>query len=228
MSGRYHDEDPAVFPAASSQQPAIDQTRGRWIFDSSGEPVYLFDPRPEDVRLDVIAHALASINRYGGHAKRPYNVAEHSIHVAASVPPRLALRALLHDGHEAYIGDFVSPLKQEMSLNPHCVQPSIKVLAKAWDLAIYVRLGLPLEFDLSEEDQQIIHAADLAVGAAEMHAFGWPCTSPGRESAIAPVRIKFMGFDEAKTLWLRWFHYYSGNEAEYAKTLHSFVPEGGC
>lgn len=66
--------------------------------------------------ISEIAHALAQINRFTGHCKRPYSVAEHSVLVStiaagegASLDAQLA--ALLHDAHEAYTGDVSSPAK---------------------------------------------------------------------------------------------------------------------
>jgi hypothetical protein len=66
--------------------------------------------------IEEIAHALALINRFTGHAKRPYSVAEHSLLVATiaaseGATPVQQLAALLHDAHEAYVGDLASPAK---------------------------------------------------------------------------------------------------------------------
>ena len=77
----------------------------------------LFDVDPEaNWLIREIAHSLAQINRFTGHASRPYSVAEHSLLVAdlalgeqASASVQLA--ALLHDAHEAYTGDVSSPVK---------------------------------------------------------------------------------------------------------------------
>lgn len=81
---------------------------------------HLFDLqycREDKVVIDDIAHALAQINRFTGHCRRPYSVAEHSLLVleiierlfTVDVHGRLA--ALLHDAHEAYVGDVASPTK---------------------------------------------------------------------------------------------------------------------
>jgi len=69
------------------------------------------------ISIDTIAHALAQINRFTGHAKRPYSVAEHSLLCAdiaerLQLSPFVRLAALMHDAHEAYVGDVSSPAKQ--------------------------------------------------------------------------------------------------------------------
>lgn len=66
--------------------------------------------------IGEIAHALAQINRYTGHAARPYSVAEHSLLVCDIVRVRggdchAQLAALLHDAHEAFCGDAATPIK---------------------------------------------------------------------------------------------------------------------
>lgn len=75
----------------------------------------LADPRPEHVSIDDIAHALARINRYNGHARVAFSVARHSILCAdivkgwgGSVAEQL--EALLHDAAEAYYGDTTWPM----------------------------------------------------------------------------------------------------------------------
>lgn len=66
--------------------------------------------------IEVIAHSLAQINRYTGHASRPYSVAEHSLLVADIVAhmglDHHAQRAgLMHDAHECLCGDAATPVK---------------------------------------------------------------------------------------------------------------------
>lgn len=71
----------------------------------------LLRPDPGQIQLDDIAHGLSSICRFSGQTNPFYSVAQHSLMVARLVPPRLRLRALLHDASEAYIQDIPSPLK---------------------------------------------------------------------------------------------------------------------
>jgi hypothetical protein len=78
----------------------------------SGIHMFPFDPRPEMVRLEDIAHSLAYQCRFQGHVKKFYSVAEHCIHVSLKVPRQFAAVALMHDAAEAYLTDLPRPLKQ--------------------------------------------------------------------------------------------------------------------
>lgn len=76
-------------------------------------------PKPEDVCLADIARALSMTCRFGGHVTRYFSVAEHAMNVANHVwqvtqNNELALAALHHDSHEAYIGDLPTPLKRDI------------------------------------------------------------------------------------------------------------------
>jgi len=83
--------------------PEIQTVSGLWFsFDK---------PTTAMVSLHDVAHSLSCLNRYNGHAKRPYNVAQHSVLCSRRAPDELKLEALLHDAHEAYVGDMSSPLK---------------------------------------------------------------------------------------------------------------------
>jgi hypothetical protein len=82
-----------------------------WITTYSGKRIHPLDPRPEDIGVMDIAHALSMKCRFNGHTKKFYSVAEHCVHVASKAKPEDALRALLHDAHEAYLVDLPSPLR---------------------------------------------------------------------------------------------------------------------
>lgn len=88
-------------------KPACMQTYTGISFD-------LFLPSRNQVDIIDIAHGLSRICRFGGHTVNFYSVAEHSIHVAAIASTRLEAKvALMHDAHEAYLGDTITPLKTD-------------------------------------------------------------------------------------------------------------------
>ncbi len=88
---------------------------GDWMQVHSGRAYWPLSPKAEDVDIHDIAHALSMMCRYGGHTSFFYSVAEHSVLVSTQVPPEVAMQALLHDATEAYCGDVVRPLKQNLT-----------------------------------------------------------------------------------------------------------------
>ena len=81
-----------------------------WILTHSGK-VYDYLKPDENIDIEDIASALSRICRFTGHSRSFYSVATHSVLVSYLVPPSLAFEALMHDAHEAYIGDVNAPLK---------------------------------------------------------------------------------------------------------------------
>lgn len=66
--------------------------------------------QPQDFWAPMIAEALSKINRFTGQTRLPWSVASHSLLVEALCPTYpLKGWALLHDAHEAFIGDITSP-----------------------------------------------------------------------------------------------------------------------
>lgn len=93
-----------------------------WMVTADGHEVSLQYPQHDRFDIGHIAHALAQLNRFTGHAVRPYSVAEHSLlvcdiaerHFGLDVHGQLA--ALLHDAHEAYTCDLSTPAKAEVGV----------------------------------------------------------------------------------------------------------------
>lgn len=72
------------------------------------------------ITAPAIAHSLAQLNRFNGHALRPYSVAEHSLLVVEIIerecqPLQVSVHALfaalMHDAHESISSDLHSPGK---------------------------------------------------------------------------------------------------------------------
>jgi hypothetical protein len=94
-------------------EPDKDPRGDGWFVTRAGIRFYPLQPREEDILIQDISFALANICRFGGHV-RFMSVAEHCCNVSDACPPAYKLLGLLHDAEEAYIGDCVRPLKQQM------------------------------------------------------------------------------------------------------------------
>lgn len=68
------------------------------------------DPDGSEYTIRDIAHALANISRFNGHASRFYSVAQHSVLASLYVAPGFEYEALMHDAPEFVVGDVTSPL----------------------------------------------------------------------------------------------------------------------
>lgn len=77
------------------------------------------DPRPEDILIEDIAHALSLMSRANGHFPAFHSVAQHCIECCQEALERgfgnrVALACLLHDASEAYLADITRPVKQHL------------------------------------------------------------------------------------------------------------------
>lgn len=82
------------------------------ITTRSGAGLNLAEPDPASITVQDVAAALSKICRFQAQTSTFYSVAQHAIEVSDRVPAELALAALHHDSHEAFIGDIPTPLKQ--------------------------------------------------------------------------------------------------------------------
>lgn len=93
-----------------------------WIMSQSGADIAVSEDTGVCVpvpRIHDIAHSLSQLNRFNGHAKFPYSVAQHSLNCARlakrlKAGPVVELCCLLHDAHEAVTGDVATPLKWQV------------------------------------------------------------------------------------------------------------------
>jgi len=134
------------------------ERKGDWFQTYSGLKFWPLDPRPEEVFIKDIAHALSMTCRFNGHVEKFYSVADHSVHVHriyinrlyAQAPdtdskqvmsvfdflrsPRAQLCALLHDAAEAYMGDVIRPIKRSL--------PVLKEMEEQIQAAVLQKFGL--------------------------------------------------------------------------------------
>lgn len=108
--------------------------KDNWFSTFTGKKFHPFDPHPEEICLEDIAHHLALQCRYNGACRAFYSVAQHSILVANLVAPEHKQWGLLHDAAEAYIGDMVRPLKLGLPIYKEVERKIEAVIAEVFGL----------------------------------------------------------------------------------------------
>lgn len=166
--------------------------KGDWMQTASGKMFWPLDPRPNEVHIEDIAHALGNMCRYGGMCDYHYSVAQHSVYVSYEVPPEHALVGLLHDATEAYCVDVPRPIKRYLA-GYNAIE------TRLWE-CVAERFGLPREMP------ECIHLADNAVLLAEkaqiMRPSPAPWSVPGEP---ARIRISQWSPGQARDAFLRRF-----------------------
>lgn len=157
--------------------------------------------------ISEIAHALAQINRFTGHCKRPYSVAEHSVLVSsiaagegASISAQLA--ALLHDAHEAYTGDVSSPAKW-------AIGTSWEVFEHSQASAVHNALGVRAAMCANRYHIRRWDLIALATERRDLTAYDlakhqpWPILDkPGQE--VQPIGLNLMAEARRDMRWTDW------------------------
>ncbi len=176
-----------------------------WCPTVSGRGWNLLQPTPLDVHWPDIAESLAKQARFNGHTPGYfYSVAQHSILVADQLPLDYQLIGLLHDAHEAYIGDITSPVKT--ALTALASGWAIQRLADLADEAIFEAAGLIWPIDT--EAFEALKEADLRMLATERRDLVGPTDHPwsGPPAAPYPFRIKPWPWAEAMQRWTERLH----------------------
>ena len=135
------------------------------------EPVHVFIKNavidvtrltPDQVDILYIARTLSRINRFGGHTRYPYSVAQHAVLVSYLAPKKWAYEGLHHDDTEAFIGDVINPIKSQ----------------HVRDIEAMVRVGLRVPLRLLPFEPSEVKAADLAALYIEQEILQGRATMP--------------------------------------------------
>ena len=129
----------------------------RYLSTYTGKKFFPFDPRPEQICIEDIAHGLSMLCRFSGQCPYFYSVAEHSIYLVHFLPDNLQLEGLLHDASEAYLADLPRPVKAGL--------PEYKAIEARVERVIAEKFGLP--FPMAPE----VKAADQALLKHEVFSF---------------------------------------------------------
>lgn len=130
-----------------------------FIITHGGTKFWPLDPRPADIHIEDIAHALSNICRWGGHTAWHFSVAQHCCLVVSCLKkytrnPIILIQGLLHDSAESYLGDVVRPLK---AVNEEYRKQEEKLLQ-----VIFTRFNIP-EYNEKEILHPLIHDADYRI-----------------------------------------------------------------
>lgn len=103
----------------------------------SGEVMNFYHPETYNYTEEEIAKLLVKVKRFNGVG---LSAASHSVYVADVLwyltnNPHIALRGLIHDAHEAYVGDLSSPIKDVVGVEWEKLEGAIQT-------AIERKLGL--------------------------------------------------------------------------------------
>lgn len=116
----------------------------------SGLYMNVFDPKPEMICIEDIAHALAHQCRFAGHMKRFYSVAQHSVMCADHFDNKYRLQALMHDASEAYLLDFPKPIKENIKGYKEMEDRMMELIAKKFEF------NYPLDTEVKEIDRYML------------------------------------------------------------------------
>lgn len=147
----------------------------------TGKYVNVFNPTPEMICIEDIAHSLSNQCRFAGHLKQFYSVADHSINCAMQVAEEHKLAALLHDASEAYLIDIPSPIKKRLT-NYHEIEDNLMRL-------IANKFGFTYPFDpvIKEIDEYMLRTE-------------WDCLMLGNEG---PKFLKPLINTDAEFVFIR-------------------------
>lgn len=186
-----------------------------WIQTLNGGKLDLVDPDPRDIDFGTIATVLSRVPRFGGHTRGRcvYSVAQHCVEGANAIVRDTdrrdwALAFLLHDAHEAFVGDMPTPVANALAtvIHPHgvLVREAIAALKYRIDVVIYGAAGVPLPLP------DIVKEYDLRMLRAERDACLAP--SPQPWDAVVEAAVPAQGCDlhpwaakVAEVVWMGMF-----------------------
>jgi 5'-deoxynucleotidase YfbR-like HD superfamily hydrolase len=178
---------------------------------ASGNLLDIKNLKPEDISIHDIATALSNTCMAGGHVKKYYSNAQHSVFVSYFVTQmetfnkeeaiKEQLRGLLHDAAEAYTMDIRTPMKRMPEIQPML------------DLEAKIQSVIAERFGLEYLESPAVHQADKYVRAQEMRDFMPKPTYPLSDTDIRvtqkpfPFNIKALDHKSAKEQFLKRFRF---------------------
>lgn len=178
---------------ASATENDVGASRGDWIQTATGKQFWPIDPRPHEVCIEDIAHALSMLCRFGGHCRRFYSVAEHSVLLARAATAGNKLWALMHDASEAYLVDVPRPLKPFLTGYREAEDKIMRAVA----VKFHLRLDMPEE----------VKRLDVAILMDEMlQNMAAPPARWSTDTQPIGIKLQFWSPERAREEFLLTFH----------------------
>lgn len=151
----------------------------------SGNEICLENPNANSIELVDIAWGLAGERRFGNQSPVFVSVAQHSVLVGAiaahlfeldAASDRVAayfsgwLAGLLHDAHEAYIGDMTRPFKHAVESLSTQAGHTLRRISGRLDAAIFAKFGMDMDIMAAPLLKQ---ADDMALCLEAEHWCHW-------------------------------------------------------
>ena len=178
------------------RHPGSDRV-GDWIQTYTGIQFWPLDPRPEEIDIRDIAHALSNQCRFAGHCERFYSVAEHSVRVSWLCPVKDGLWGLLHDAAEAYLVDLPRPIKRWSQMGTLYSEIEDKLM-----LAIAYKFGLNHPVPVSVKRADIVMLVTEKRDLMKMPPKEWEDTETPHWSRVIP-----WGPEKAELCFVERFNY---------------------
>lgn len=190
-------------------EDAMSERKGHYMRTFTGRTYWPLDPRPEDVCIEDIAHALAHQARFNGMTQKYYSVAEHSVLCSLqNTNANICFELLMHDAAEAYTGDLIRPMKMIPEIR--AIWTPIEEMNEA---VLAARFGLAFPHDANLK--AIIKKVDMEVCQAELEQLmhgSEPNSAALMEGEFTAAKItpNCMLPLEAKKWFLERFHLLNG------------------
>jgi len=179
------------------EEPAV------WKQTATGIAFDLLRPTPGMVDFEVdVPESLARIARFDGHVRAGvYSVAQHSVLGADALKREtgrddIAAAFLLHDVHEAFMGDIATPVARALEniaaeshniLGPVCVREAIRTLKQRLDVVVHAAAGVA--YPLADDINEAVKLMDMRMLETERIHLMRPAPFPWGYERLKPVRI---------------------------------------